>query len=42
MKMSLKEAEKIVFMGLKRLSKVFSRKEEKLLCMFCAFLMNEM
>jgi len=30
MKMSLKEAKKRVFMGLKRLSKVFSRKEGKL------------
>jgi len=42
MKMSLKEAKKRVFMGLKKLSKVFSGKEEKFLCMFSAFLMNEM
>jgi len=42
MKVSLKEAKKRVFMGLKRLSKVFSRKEETFLRIFCAFLMNEM
>jgi len=41
-KMSLKEAKKRVFMGLKRLSTVFSRKEGKLSVHVCAFLMNEM
>ena len=42
MKTSLKEAKKRVFMGLKRLSKVFSKKEEKFSVHFGAFLMNEM
>ena len=40
-KMSLKETKKIVFKGLKRLSKEFKKKKKSFLCMFCSFLMNE-
>jgi len=41
-KMSLKETKKIVFKGLKRLSKEFKKKKKSFLCMFYAFLMKQM